>query len=242
MLISVVTRKAMLIRHIVDRRISPLALLTARLLVAKVFLVSGWLKLGYVLHDQLDTLYFLFEDYKVPILSTKVAAWMGMMGELGFSSLLALGLFGRVGALGLMFMSGVIYSTDHNPLAAYWASICFIIATHGAGRLSLDVLIFKDKVAPATAINTSEGNFCSVIGGFNYCRFSKIMVSIALFPMMAWIVSSFFSSIMCKFLASALVIGGLIGAAIWIDHLPILSGKIPALIGRRSKDNNGEQS
>jgi len=62
--------------------------------------------------------------------------------------------------------------------------------------------------------------------GFNYYRFSKITVSIALFPMVAWIVSSFFSSVLLKVLASAIVIGGLIGGAIWLDNIPVLQKKI----------------
>src|SRR5688572_25145301 len=101
------------LKRFADTTLVPLALLLARLLVAKSFFVSGWLKFGYVLNDQLDTLYFLFEEeYKVPLLPVKAAAWMGMLGELGLSALLALGLFGRFAALGLIVMCGVIYLTD----------------------------------------------------------------------------------------------------------------------------------
>lgn len=91
----------------------------------------------------------------------------------------------------------------------------------------------------STPDNTSsEGKSCGSGGGFNYCRFSKVMVSIVLFPMVAWIVSSFFSGILLKVLASMLAIGGLIAGAIWIDRLPILSGKIPALIGNTPNEDN----
>jgi putative oxidoreductase len=103
--------------------------------------MDGWLKFGYVLHNQTDTLYFLFEDYKVPLLPVKMAAWMCMSGELGFSILLALGLFTRFGALGLLVISGVIYHTDRNPLALYWALICATLIVHGAGKYSLDTLL-----------------------------------------------------------------------------------------------------
>lgn len=127
------------------QQLSPLALLGARLLVAHSFFVSGWLKFSYVLNDQLDTLYFLFEDYNVPFLPVKLAAWMGMLGELGFSVLLALGLFGRLAALGLIGMSGIIYLTDHNTLAAYWALLCAMIVIHGPGRISMDGLIWRQK-------------------------------------------------------------------------------------------------
>ena len=79
---------------------------------------------------------------------------------------------------------------------------------------------------------SKAGKSCGTGGGFNYCRFSKTLVAIALFPMVAFIVSSFFSSVIVKFVASALAIAALIAAAIWIDRLPSLSGKIPALIGK----------
>ncbi len=125
------------------RWLAPLALLAARLLVAKAFFTSGWLKLGYVLNDQIDTLYFLFEDYMVPFLPVSVAAWMGMCGELAFSVLVALGLFSRLGALGLIAMSAVIYSVDGNQQAPYWAAIMAIIATRGAGAISLDAMLWK---------------------------------------------------------------------------------------------------
>jgi uncharacterized membrane protein YphA (DoxX/SURF4 family) len=107
------------LKHFVDCTLSPLVFLALRITVAKAFFISGWLKFGYVLNNQLDTLYFLFEDYKVPFLPVKVAAWMGM--------------------------SGVIYHTDGNPLAAYWALICATIAVHGAGKYSLDTLIWCRK-------------------------------------------------------------------------------------------------
>ena len=127
-----------------DRAVSPWVLLAARLLVAKDFFASGKLKLGYILDGQADTLYFLFEDYHVPLLPVKVAAWMGMMGELGLSTLLALGLFARFGALGLIVMSAVIYHADGNQIAPFWAMICAIIVVSGPGRISIDKWLFKN--------------------------------------------------------------------------------------------------
>lgn len=127
----------------VETWLSPAVLLGIRLLVAKSFLVSGWLKFGYIWHGQTDTLYFLFEDYNVPFLSTELAAWMGTFGELGFGLLVALGLFGRLGALGLIGMAGMIYIVDQNHLSPYWALMMGVIVAYGPGLISLDALFGK---------------------------------------------------------------------------------------------------
>lgn len=141
-MIRTLKNKLMTLSDFSSKFILPAALLAARLQVAFVFFKSGYLKFGYVLNDQLDTLYFLFEDYNVPFLPVKLAAWMGMIGELAFSILLGLGLFSRIGALGLIAMSGVIYSVDQNPQAVYWALICAIVAAGGAGKFSLDAFVW----------------------------------------------------------------------------------------------------
>lgn len=130
-----------------DRVLSPVAVLGARLLVANDFFKSGMLKLNYILDGKSDILYALFEEYNVPFLPVKVAAWTGMMGEVGFSILLALGLLGRFGAFGLIFMSGVIHHTDQNELAPFWAIICAIILVQGSGKYSIDHLLFRVKKA-----------------------------------------------------------------------------------------------
>ena len=139
------------LRNAAHRFLVPVALLAARLFVANDFFKSGWLKFSYVRNDDLDTLYFLFEDYHVPLLPVKVAAWMGMMGELGLSTLLALGLFARFGAAGLIVMSLIIYKTDMNMVAPFWALICLIVVAQGAGKLSLDALIWNRFNKPSMA-------------------------------------------------------------------------------------------
>jgi len=145
-LIQSIDDKLTPLKRFAERFLFPVVLLAMRLTVARVFLTSGWLKFGYVRNGQLNTLYFLFEDYKVPYLPVKVAAWMGMAGELGLSTLLALGFFARFGALGLIVMTAVIFHTDGNPLALYWALICALIAVHGPGKLAVDSLTWKKGV------------------------------------------------------------------------------------------------
>lgn len=131
------------LRVLLERVAEPVVLLLARLFVAHAFFASGMIKLNYILNDQWDTLIFLFEDYNVPLLPVSVAAVMGTAGEVGFSALLASGLFARLGALGLIGMSGVIYLVDHNALAAPWALLCAVIVVRGAGVLSLDALLWR---------------------------------------------------------------------------------------------------
>lgn len=145
MCLATIAKRLEPLKQFAETKLPPFVLLAARLLVAKDFFFSGKLKLDYILNDDADTLYFLFQDYNVPLLPVKVAAWMGMMGELGFSTLLALGLFGRIGALGLVFMSGMVYMTDQNSMAPLWAMLCIIIAIHGPGKFSIDTYLFCDK-------------------------------------------------------------------------------------------------
>jgi len=133
------------LKRICEEVLWPVVQLGVRLMVAYQFFISGWLKFGYVLNGQLDTLYYLFEDYDVPLLPVPVAAWMGMSGELILSTLLAFGLFGRFAGLGLIFMCAVIYHTDGNMLAPYWALLCAVVVAKGAGTFSIDKFINKVK-------------------------------------------------------------------------------------------------
>src|SRR3954468_4247735 len=69
-------------------KLQPLFALAMRLYVAKVFIVSGWLKFS-----RWDSTLALFEnEYHVPVLSPHVAAVMGTMAELGLPVLLILGI------------------------------------------------------------------------------------------------------------------------------------------------------
>jgi putative oxidoreductase len=133
------------------RHAERLALLTAplllgtRLYVAWQFLKSGWLKLS-----SWDTTLYLFTDeYRVPLLPPEAAAVAGTFGELFFPVLVALGLFGRFGALGLFAVNAVaVLSYAHVLLAegaeaalgqhVLWGYMLAVIAIVGPGRLALD--------------------------------------------------------------------------------------------------------
>src|SRR5260370_12093708 len=85
-----------------------LLLLIARLGAGAVFLASGRTKVNGLLTIT-DSAYQLFEtEYKLPLISPWVAAHLATYSEHFFPLLLVLGLFARVGALGLLGMTAVI--------------------------------------------------------------------------------------------------------------------------------------
>lgn len=120
-------------------------LLGTRLWVSWQFLASGWIKL-----TTWDTTIFLFTDeYRVPVLPPVVAAVAGTFGELFFPMLLVLGLFTRVGAVGLFAVNAMaLFSYWHvlggDDFAAargqhyLWGFMTLVIAMCGAGAISLD--------------------------------------------------------------------------------------------------------
>ena len=123
--------------------LQPLALLAARLYVAQVFFLSGLTKL----RDWDITLALFADEYRVPLLPTELAAWLGTGGELVLPVLLALGLFGRIAALGLFVVNAVaVLSLADIPPAAlqqhqFWGSLLLGLLLWGPGRWSLDAWI-----------------------------------------------------------------------------------------------------
>jgi putative oxidoreductase len=123
-------------------RLQPLALLLARLYVARVFFLSGLTKL----RDWDTTLLLFTEEYRVPLLSPPVAAWAGTAGELVLPVLLALGLGGRLAAAGLFVVNGVaVLSLPELTEAAaqqhlFWGCLLAGLVLWGPGRWSVDAL------------------------------------------------------------------------------------------------------
>ena len=113
-----------------------LALLAARLWMAKVFFMSGLTKIR-----SWDTTVALFTDeYKVPLLQPELAAYLATIAELCLPILLVLGLLTPAAAFGLMAMTLVIElfvypgTTEHY----YWLMILSILLTHGSGKFGAD--------------------------------------------------------------------------------------------------------
>lgn len=120
--------------------LQPLALLAARLYVAKAFFLSGLTKI----QDWDTTLALFADEYHVPLLPPEVAAVAGTTGELVLPVLLALGLAGRFGAMGLFVLNIVaVLSLQEVADAAlqqhvFWGSLLAGLVLWGPGKWSVD--------------------------------------------------------------------------------------------------------
>lgn len=124
---------------------TPYALIAvlARAVIGLVFFNSGLTKIeGYGLKD---ATFFLFqEEYKVPLISPVVAAYLATFAELTMPWLLWLGLGARFAALALLGMTAVIQTFVY-PEAyvthGLWAVALLMIIKFGAGAISIDALV-----------------------------------------------------------------------------------------------------
>ncbi len=122
--------------------VTPLANLWARIYVGLVFFRSGQAKLA----DFEETIEFFADDWALPFLPAEPAAYLATAGELILPILLILGLFTRVGALGLLLMAIVIQvfvfpMNEHY----YWMIILALLVGQGGSKLSVDHLLLKTK-------------------------------------------------------------------------------------------------
>lgn len=128
-----------------DRWVSHLqsiALLAARLYVARIFFLSGLTKL----RDWSSTLALFNDVYQVPLLPPTLAAYMGTAGELALPVLLVLGLATRFAGAGMFVVNLMaalsLMADDFSPAAeaqhTLWGVLALLIALWGAGRWSLD--------------------------------------------------------------------------------------------------------
>jgi putative oxidoreductase len=132
--------------------LQPLALLAARIYVARVFFLSGLTKL----RDWDTTLLLFSDEYQVPLLSPAVAAFAGTAGEIVLPVLLALGLAGRFGAMGLFVLNIVaVLSLADVPEAAlqqhlFWGSLLAAVVLWGPGKWSIDHFLKARILGSAT--------------------------------------------------------------------------------------------
>jgi putative oxidoreductase len=120
----------------------PLSLLEfgMRLAVGATFFRSGMNK-----YQSFDTAITLFRnEYCLPLLPPEIAAYMGTTVELTAPVLLVLGVFARLGAASLLFMTltiqFLVYPANW-PEHLMWASILAYVLSRGPGALSIDRLV-----------------------------------------------------------------------------------------------------
>ena len=125
-------------------RLQPLAGLAMRLYVAKVFFVSGLLKV-----QRWDSTLALFEnEFHVPLLSPQTAAIVGTAAELSLPVLLALGIGTRASAVAL-FVFNIVAVISYPELSdaglkdhLLWGALLLVVALYGPGRVSVDRWLF----------------------------------------------------------------------------------------------------
>lgn len=130
--------------------VAPLANLWARIFVGLIFFRSGQAKL--VDFEETIELFDPEEDgeFALSFLSAEPAAYLATAGELILPVLLILGLFTRVGAAGLLVMTGVILIFIDNPPAIaaqeyLWLMILALLVGYGGNKISLDNWLLKFK-------------------------------------------------------------------------------------------------
>ena len=138
-----------------------------RIVAAHPFFVSGQTKiegptvgrefLGLDLSFQIPTsvrdsaLALFADEYRVPLISSTVAAYAASAIELLLPVLLFIGLLTRLSAFGLLIMTMVIqifvYPDAWWTVHAYWTAILIVLIARGPGAISLDHLLFRRRSA-----------------------------------------------------------------------------------------------
>ena len=134
-------------RHLSDRFLSPLALFALRLPVAYAFWRSGRTRVeGWNIFDLSDSQAYLFE-YEFGLPFPELMAHVTAISEHLLPLAVVLGLFTRLGALGMLVMTMVIqifvYPDAWTSLHMYWAAILLAVLALGPGKLSLDHLLHR---------------------------------------------------------------------------------------------------
>ncbi len=125
------------VRDLLDAVPYSALVLVARIATFSVFFRSGLVKLD----DWNATLSLFQNEYNVPVLPPEIAATLAASMELGLSTLVLVGLFTRLSALGLLGMVLVIQTFVY-PIAwpdhIQWLAFMIFIVCRGPGAFSLD--------------------------------------------------------------------------------------------------------
>lgn len=136
------------LRNLLGRFPAPLLDLLLRVGIALVFWKSGMAKLA-----NWDLTVALFADeYRVPLLSPELAAWLATAAEVTCPVLLVVGFGARFSAAALLGMTFVIQTfvyPENWSEHLLWAALLLHVLTRGAGLLSLDHLIARWLFGPS---------------------------------------------------------------------------------------------
>jgi putative oxidoreductase len=124
------------------------------LLGVRVYLFTTFFFAGFNKLKNWESTLFLFEyEYAVPFLPHEFAAYLGTASEIILPSLLLLGILTPFAALGLFIFNivAVLSLADMAPAAfllhVIWGGILFSLIVWGAGKASLDSVLFSGKGA-----------------------------------------------------------------------------------------------
>ncbi|WP_300493562.1 DoxX family protein [uncultured Methylophaga sp.] len=122
------------------------------LLSVRVYLFTTFFFAGFNKLKNWESTLFLFEyEYAVPFLRHDFAAYLGTASEIILPSMLLLGLLTPFAALGLFIFNivAVLSLADMAPAAfllhVIWGGMIFSLIVWGAGRASLDNILFSAK-------------------------------------------------------------------------------------------------
>lgn len=141
----------------VTKWLFPVGLLAARIYLGWTFFKSGWARLMTWLEGKGSNEVFLFDNiHPVPGIPGSIAAPLTMAGELILPILVVFGIFGRLGAGGLLVMAVVIEflaaqtpqgkeNGISNVIHYVWMVIALMLVLRGPGWLSLDHLLLRTE-------------------------------------------------------------------------------------------------
>lgn len=125
---------------------TPIIELVIRIMIARVFFLSGLTKI----RDWENTKLLFEYEYMVPVLSPEIAAFFATVFELGMPVLIVFGFLTRfaviplfVMALVIQFVLGAANPAYSNIEHFYWMILLAFLFIRGAGPISVDHLVAK---------------------------------------------------------------------------------------------------
>ena len=127
------------IADLIDK-LQPLFALALRIYVARVFFMSGLVKLS----SWSSTVALFANEYRVPVLPPYLAAALGTAAEIGLPVLLVLGLGTRFTAVAL-FVFNIVAAASYPDLSPaglkdhmLWGALLMVTFFYGPGKIAID--------------------------------------------------------------------------------------------------------